>query len=171
MKYILTIFFLLMLAACNNKVTEPWELAPGIYILDKQGPVKSVRELASIFAGKELYIDRWATWCSPCLDEFEFKDSLNKFLHNRGMLLIYLNSDLNIEEDTLFKFIKAHDLKGFHLRLNNDLKADLTRKEIFVPLIPQYLIMNSIGEIVENRALRPSDGDRLYAQISDLLKK
>ena len=171
MKYISKIVFLLILVACNNMAKEPWELVPGIYILDKQGPVKSVKELATILYGKGVYIDRWATWCSPCLDEFEFKDSLKKFLDSRSMVLVYLNSDVNIEEDALFEFIKTHDLKGFHLRLNNDLKADLTDEGLFVPLIPQYMIMSSWGEIVENRALRPSDSEKLYAQVEELLRE
>jgi len=146
-----------------------WQLATGIYILDKETPIKSLNDLTNLLKNKKIYVDRWATWCSPCLKEFNYKDTLNQFLISNDISLVYLNSDKNIDETKWFEFIKSHDLKGYHLRLNDDLKADLVNSKTFFPMIPQYLIINNKGDVIENKALRPSDGAKLYNQLDSLL--
>jgi thiol-disulfide isomerase/thioredoxin len=168
------ILFLILLVGLTSFIPDKkigWELTTNIYILDKDKPIKSFEELTDLFNGKQIYVDRWATWCSPCLKEFEYKDTLHQFLDRNNILLIYLNSDKDIEESKWFEFIKSHDLTGYHLRLNDDLKADLVERKIFIPMIPQYMIINKEGIVVEKRALRPSDGEKLYNQLNSLLKK
>ena len=58
---------LLLASGCRNE--SSWELEPGIYILDKATPVESWAELAARLPSKAIYVDRWATWCAPCLEE------------------------------------------------------------------------------------------------------
>jgi hypothetical protein len=36
-------------------------------------------------------------------------------------------------------------------------------------MIPQYMIINKEGIVIENRALKPSDGEKLYTQLDSLL--
>ena len=157
------------LISCTSNEKIAWELTSDIYILDKQMPIKSLNELTSLLEGKQIYVDRWATWCSPCLEEFKYRDTLNQFLDSKNILLVYLNSDKDIEESKWYEFLRSHDLKGYHLRLNDDLKADLVNRKIFFPMIPQYMIINKEGIVIENKALRPSDGANLYTQLDSLL--
>lgn len=160
---------------CTNKngthEIRSWTLAPGIYILDKDKPVNSLSELSGFFRYKTVYIDRWATWCSPCAEEFKYSDSLHRFLNENKIELVYLNSDKDIKDSVLYRFILSHNLTGFHLRLNDSLKKDLTERKIFIPLIPQFMIMDKSGKIAENSALRPSNGDSLYAQLKKYIFK
>ena len=39
----------------------------------------------------------------------------------------------------------------------------------YIPMIPQYMIVNKKGEVVTNKALRPSTGKQLYKQLDILL--
>lgn len=119
--------------------------------------------------GQQIYVDRCANWCSPCLEEFKYKDSLNQFLKSKNIALVYLNSDKVLDEKKWFEFIKSHQLKGYHLRLNKDLKSDVVSRNIFFPMIPQYMIINQQGKVIDNKALRPSDGSKLYAQLDRLI--
>jgi len=167
---ILTLFVALLFSSCNGKSgkneTQIWELAANIYVLDRDNPNFSLAELSEFFKDKTVYIDRWATWCSPCLEEFKRGDSLHKFLNDKNIEMVYLNSDMDIQDSTLYQFIISHNLVGYHLRLNDTLKKDLSDKKIFIPIIPQYMIMDKSGQIVDNKALRPSNGDSLYIQLS-----
>ena len=160
---------------CTNKsgTTEikSWKLTPDIYILDRDKSINSLAELSSFFKDKTVYIDRWATWCSPCIEEFKYKESLHRFLNDNKIELVYLNSDKDINDSVLYQFILSHNLKGYHLRLNDSLKKDLTEQKIFIPLIPQFMIMDKSGSIAENSALRPSNGDSLYIQLRKYIKK
>ena len=150
---------------------KSWTLAPCIYILDKDKSVDSLAELSVFFKDKTVYIDRWATWCAPCIKEFKYGDSLHKFLKDNKIELVYLNSDKDIKDSVLYQFILAHNLIGYHLRLNDSLKKDLSEQKIFIPIIPQFMIMDKSGRIVENSALRPSNGDSLFIQLKKYINK
>lgn len=52
----------------------------------------------------------------------------------------------------------------------DELKEDLADQEIFIPRIPQYMVIDKLGNVIENNALRPSDQQELYNQLSELLK-
>jgi thiol-disulfide isomerase/thioredoxin len=170
-----TVLFLVatLCSCCADKSgtheIKSWTIAPGIYILDKERPVNSLADLSGFFRDKTAYIDRWATWCSPCIEEFKYVDSLHKFLNDNKIELVYLNSDKDIKDSVLYQFILSHHLIGYHLRLNDSLKKDLTEQKIFIPIIPQFMIMDKSGRIAENRALRPSNGDSLYIQLKKYL--
>lgn len=167
---ILTLIIVILFCSCNSKrekdEIQTWDPAPGIHVLDKDKPVYTLAELSDFFKGQTAYIDRWATWCSPCLEEFKYGDSLHKFLNDNNIEMVYLNSDKDIQDSTLYQFIVSHNLRGYHLRLNDSLKKDLSDKKIFIPMIPQYMIMDKHGQIVHNNALRPSNGDSLYVQLT-----
>lgn len=168
MKNKLLLFSILIaLASCTSH--KDFELATDIYILDKDLPIESFQDLSNKLQGKSIYIDRWATWCSPCIEEFKHNEALHHFLQDHDIEMVYLNSDTDLDEEEWFDFIMDHNLKGNHLRLNNTLKADLIDKGIFIPMIPQYLIVNEKGEVLTNKALRPSSGEKLYEQINSLL--
>ncbi|MDX2414274.1 MAG: thioredoxin-like domain-containing protein [Bacteroidales bacterium] len=160
--------FLITLSCCKSN--SSFELAPDIFILDKDDPIESFSDLTNRLQGKPIYIDRWATWCSPCLDEFTHSEVLHDFLLDNKIEIVYLNSDTDLDEEEWFNFIIDHNLKGKHLRLDSILKADLVDKGIFIPMVPQYMIVGEDGEIIENSALRPSSGEDLYNQLKNTLK-
>ncbi|MFC2138795.1 TlpA family protein disulfide reductase [Bacteroidota bacterium] len=165
------LFFITLIIICiyckQNKETDR-EIAPDIYVLDKQAPIRSFTELTNLLQGKQIYVDRWATWCSPCIEEFKHNESLHEFLKSKKIAIVYLNSDKDITENKWYEFIKSHNLRG-HLRLNDELKSDLVNKGIFIPMIPQYMIINEKGVVIENNACRPSEGEKLYTQLNNFL--
>jgi thiol-disulfide isomerase/thioredoxin len=174
-KTILLVIVVFLFNFCQNQrgtqTIERWELAPGIYVIDKEKPVESLNELTGYFKGKTVYIDRWATWCSPCVEEFKHGDSLHKFLLDNKIEIVYLNSDKDISDSAYFEFVKSYNLKGYHLRLNDTIKEDLIKQKIFIPRIPQYMIFDKDGYVTENHALRPSDGEKLYEQLKKYIDK
>lgn len=65
---------------------------PAIDFLIKNQNGKEVK--LKDFAGKIIYIDIWATWCAPCLEELPFLDSLKqKFTGNKNIEFISLSID------------------------------------------------------------------------------
>jgi thiol-disulfide isomerase/thioredoxin len=176
MRNTILILIVALLCSCGNnkhgdQTINKWELAPGIYILDKNNPIESFAELTNFFKDKPIYIDRWATWCSPCIEEFKHIDSLHKFLIDNKIEIVYLNSDQEIQDSIFYQFIISHNLLGNHLRLNDSLKKDLIRQQIFIPRIPQYMIVSNHGKVVDNNALRPSNGQKLYDQLIEKINK
>jgi thiol-disulfide isomerase/thioredoxin len=169
-KVLLFSVLIISLASFKNSEKIGWELAPEIYVLDKEIQIQSLEQLITLLKSKNIYIDRWATWCGPCLEQFAFNDTLHQFLQSKDILPVYLNSDKNLEEEKWFDFIKTHNLKGYHLRLNEKLKEDLVNQGVFIPMIPQYIIINKEGLVLDNKALKPSDGENLFNQLKNLLQ-
>ena len=166
---LLLLSFLITICSCTGN--KGFELAPGIYILDNDEPIESFKDLTNMLQGKLIFIDRWATWCSPCIEEFNYSEALHNFLQNNKIEIVYLNSDTDLIEEKWFDFIIEHNLKGNHVRLDSIFKADLVEKGIFIPMIPQYMIVGRDGKIIENSALRPSSGEELFNQLKEALKQ
>ena len=59
-----------------------------IYLLDREKPINTFEELTSKFAGKAFFIDCYATWCSPCIEEFQYKEELKVFLNKHNIEFI-----------------------------------------------------------------------------------
>jgi thiol-disulfide isomerase/thioredoxin len=147
-----------------------WRLSSGIYILDKETPVETFAELKARLPRKAIFVDRWATWCGPCLEEFAYYDSLRPFLEANEIEILFLNSDMGIEERQWFDFIREHQLQGYHIRLNHKLQRDLIDEEVFIPRIPQFMILDSTGSVLIKQALKPSAGNALHKQLTEALK-
>ncbi len=163
------LFFAVLLLPGGCRQQTAWQLAPGIFILDKQGPVESYAELAARLPRKAVFVDHWASWCAPCLKEFTCYDTLRPFLEAHDIEILYLNSDMNLDETRWFDFIREHELYGYHVRLNYSLQRDLIDQGYFIPLIPQFMIIDSAGTVLDHNAHRPSEGEVLIRQLTETL--
>lgn len=68
--------------------------------------------------GKVVYVDFWASWCSPCARSFPFLNSLHRELRDRGLQVVGINLDEKPEEAKHFlekhpaEFTVAFDANG-----------------------------------------------------------
>ncbi|GHM99163.1 cytochrome c biogenesis protein [Cytophagales bacterium WSM2-2] len=115
--------------------------------------ISSVQELVSKHQGKPLYIDVWATWCGPCLEEFPYSKMLREELKDVTFVYICIDSEYNRFQNTAAKF----GLEGDLYFLDNNESKQL-RQEFGINGIPHYILVNPKGEIVfEGFKLRPSE--------------
>jgi len=45
------------------------------------------------YRGQVVYLDFWASWCSPCKDSFPWLNQLQKKYHDKGVVVIGINLD------------------------------------------------------------------------------
>lgn len=150
-------------------IKNKWTLPGGVRILDKEDAIDSFELLVQQLSGKPFFIDCWATWCKPCIEEFSYSEELEAFLKSKDMELVYINFDRSIDEATWLNTIRKYNLKGHHLRANNSFDDDLYNSGLSDGALPQYMIVNSGGEVVVKDAFRPSDKEKLYNQIENAL--
>jgi thiol-disulfide isomerase/thioredoxin len=69
------------------------------------------------FKGKVVYVDFWASWCSPCLQSFPFMNKLEQEFKDKGLQILAINMDENLSDAQDFlikqpaKFKIASDTK------------------------------------------------------------
>lgn len=126
------------------------------------------KDLLNQFEGKYLYIDIWATWCLPCIKDFQYKDEITSLIEPEVERL-YISIDQQRFEDRWKQSIKYNELKGYHVRANNDLIEDMW-DEIggYKGAIPRYVLIDESGEIFKAIAASPSNSRELRKQIEEM---
>jgi thiol-disulfide isomerase/thioredoxin len=54
------------------------------------------------FKGKVVYVDFWASWCTPCARSFPFMNDLDREFHDRGLIVLAINLDEKLEDAQAF---------------------------------------------------------------------
>ena len=144
-----------------------------IRLVTNYNHINSISELLDSFKNKPVFIDLWATWCTPCLEEFKYSKPLYEYLTKNGIEIIYISFDKEKDDLLWRKQINANDLFGNHIRASKPLQDSLTTLiwgGIDVYSLPNYLLFNVNGKLVNKDNFHPSTGITLLKQIESDLK-
>ena len=138
--------------------------------------INTWEEAIKPFRGKKIYVDIWATWCAPCIAEFKHNEALKKILAENDIQQLYiaLEHDGTIWEN----YIKEYNLTGAHILAIDKPGRETFMLELFGVIfsnaglpykkredmdltdieisIPRYILIDEEGNIINRRALRPS---------------
>jgi len=105
----------------------------------------------SDFTGKVIFVDLWATWCGPCLEELpHFARLKEKYKNDPNMVFI----SLSIDDDKSAWKKKLGDIKG------NGIQAIIDRaalNDYSVATIPRTIIIDKNFKIAAMKGNLPSD--------------
>lgn len=89
----------------NSRITDK-----DYHILTCDSTITSLEDAVKPFKGKVVYIDVWATWCGPCLKEFQYLPTLKEKAHNMDVVYLYISIDRPEERKKWEKTIAYHQL-------------------------------------------------------------
>ena len=116
-------------------------------------------------AGKIIYIDVWAVWCSPCIKEVPFLEELKaKFV---GEDIVFVSIDVADDVSQWKAFVEKNEMTSLQLRLES-WDVDFMNKYLITG-IPRFIILDKEGYIIDNNSIRPSN-PKLEGKLRDLLK-
>jgi len=122
------------------------------------------------FRGKYVYLDFWATWCTPCLKEMKLMPTL---IEKYGKHVEFISISIDENPDKMIKFLNkkkyASDYSGkgwtfLHYGNYKNIKADY-----HINGIPMYYLLNQEGRIIQSPAYRPSG--KIEKTFADIIMK
>jgi len=119
------------------------------------------------YLGKVVYIDFYSTWCGPCREEIPFAESL--YHEFKGKEVIFLNLCCQSKKETWENMIKQKGIKGENYLLNNE-EFNFLSKLYKVTGFPTYILIDKKGNVVDDKAPRPSSKIEIIEKIRKLLE-
>lgn len=118
--------------------------------------------------GQVVYIDFWSRSCMPCIAEMPDAKKVREHFKNKPVTFVYISLDT---EDRVWKeAIKTFEVNGINTRVDKEWESDIVKK-YGVKGIPSYFLIDKAGNFaVGENVARPSDTNKLIAQIENLLK-
>ncbi len=95
------------------------------------------------FQGEVLYVSFWASWCKPCIVNFEKYEEMRTELEKIGVVLLNVNIDKT--ESQWINAMQKHQIIGTHVRGK---ELDNLQELYELYSIPSYEIINKKGELV-----------------------
>jgi thiol-disulfide isomerase/thioredoxin len=143
----------------KNKVMGKGILSPKFEnYMDVKGGKKSLDS----FKGKYVYIDVWATWCRPCIQQIPYLQTLEKEYHNKNIEFVSISTDESRRSGGSWEaaekkwrgFIKKKNMTGVQLWSGQDYSFQQAYQ---INSIPRFILIDPEGKIVDANAARPSD--------------
>ncbi|WP_257668832.1 TlpA family protein disulfide reductase [Parapedobacter tibetensis] len=139
---------------------------PEIRFLENPREMNSLAELAGQLEGKQFYVDVWATWCSPCKDEFRYNTELISLLRDKNIIPIYISIDKNDRAELWHDMVHYYELEGYHIHANDSLVDDLLQLRGDDPFtIPWHFLVDQAGTIVRKYVNGPSNIGKLAQEL------
>lgn len=153
------------IAELEGKIAQASKLLPGqpaidFVMTDKEGNAKRLSD----FKGKIIYIDLWATWCGPCIQESPAFEALGKKYAGKDIVFLPISKDSTTKP--WLSYLNAHkkELTQYH---SNDVAMN---SEWAIMYIPRFILIDKDFKIIDAYAPRPSS-DEISSVIDAALNK
>jgi thiol-disulfide isomerase/thioredoxin len=99
----------------------------------------------SKFKGQFIFIDFWASWCTPCIQQFPKLKKIHNEQYNSDLKIVGVSFDTDI--DKWLSALDKNDLPWENLIDQNGLNSDLS-SEFGITYLPYNLLIDKSGKII-----------------------
>ena len=112
----------------------------------------ALRDLRANKSGKIRVINVWATWCGPCVAEFDQLIETNLIYRNRDFELVTVAAQFPDEKDSVLKFLQRHHASTRNLIFGETdkykLMEALDRQPDWDGSLPHTLVLGADGAVL-----------------------
>lgn len=126
--------------------------SPGFEYENYNGGTTSLEDLA----GKYVYIDVWATWCGPCLQQIPSLKEVEQDYKGKNLQIVSISIDEPQAYDKWRDMIAERELGGIQLMADNNWRSQFVQ-DYGIQGIPRFILLDPEGKIVSADAPRPMD--------------
>lgn len=130
----------------------------------------AMEDLLEQFKGRNILLDVWATWCPPCIEDFDYKSKLTGFLARNNIVSLYISIDKESSAKKWESLVNYNQLTGYHILASDILIKSLWEYLSTIPgRIPRYALIDTNGKLFLGEAARVSESDKLLRQLNELV--
>lgn len=123
------------------------ETLPYFEVTNQEGELISLHDLE----GKILIIDFWASWCRPCIEEFnEIKELVESFDNDPTVMFLFI-SDESLEKIQMFKQKRDYEFPFYSG------KADQVKKKFGIDVLPTMIVAQNNQIQYTHQGFRPDN--------------
>lgn len=127
-----------------------YQKAADFSLVDINGNQKSLQD----YQGKLIYMDIWATWCGPCLQQIPALKAFEEKYKNTPIVFLSISVDPDQHQFKWENMVKEKELKGEQLFAG---KASGFEEAYRIDYIPRFLLISPHGDIMMDSAPQPLD--------------
>jgi len=131
--------------------------------------MSELKNITGMFmGGRPVFVDFWATWCVPCIQEFGYMKDFEEFAKEHNIGILYVSLDFAGNYNKWKQRIKELHLEGLHYLGGQEFASQLSyfKKDNY---IPKYVLINKDGVTLIDKCELPSSG-KLIQQIKEKLE-
>jgi len=131
-------------------------ISPNLNLLTSDKKQITIEELLKKKKGKVLYIDFWASWCRPCIEEMKYSKNHVQTYKNKNLEILFLSLDDNFENwNKASERLEISKIENSLKIVNPEISTFIKEHKLYT--IPRYMIFNKQGVLINDNAPRPSD--------------
>ncbi len=140
---------------------KPGQPAPDFTLDDLQGQSVSLSD----FRGQAVFLDFWASWCGPCIEDLPHLAKIKQQAQNQKIVFLSISLDASVKQ--WCQAVEAHTLTGVHVHAPGGWQAAVAQL-YQVRSIPSYFLVGPDGRM-DGRVDDVEEVEEVVSRIEEVL--
>lgn len=141
-------------------------------LVDSKGDSLNLNSIMTSLKGKYVFVDIWASWCVPCLEQMPYLQKVKQELADENIVFLALSADIENQHEAWLTMSKKQvlDKELYNYRFKQGFDNTYLQSNQ-ITSVPTYLLFNPKGEIVNIKLPLPRSPQFKEALLAHIKKQ